>query len=38
MSRENVAGLLRRRQDFCQIKIQNIYLFKIIIKKTWQRL
>ena len=40
MSQENVTGLLRRLQDFFQIKIENIYLFKIIKKhgnvfKTW---
>ena len=29
MSRENVTGLLRRLQDFVQIKIENIYLFKL---------
>ena len=33
MSRENVTGLLHRLQDFFQIKTENIYLFKIIIKK-----
>ena len=38
MSGENVTGLLRRLQDFFQIKIENINLFKIIIKKTWKRL
>ena len=38
MSRENVTGLLRRLQDFFEIKIENINLFKIIIKKTWKRL
>ena len=33
MSRENVTGLLRRLQDFfSQIKIENIYLFKIFKK------
>ena len=31
MSQENVTGLLRQLQDFFQIKIENIYLFKIII-------
>ena len=31
LSRVNVSGLLRR----LQVKIENIYLFKIIIKKTW---
>ena len=41
MSWENVSGLLRRLQDFFQIQIENIYLFKIIKKqhgnvfKTW---
>ena len=38
MSRENVTGLLRRLQDCFEIKIENINLFKIIIKKTWKRL
>ena len=33
MSQENVTGLLRQLQDFFQIKIENIYLFKIIIIK-----
>ena len=31
MPRENVTGLLRLLQDFFHIKIENIYLFKIII-------
>ena len=42
MSRENVTGLLRLLQDFFQIKMENIYLFKIImikkhgnVFKTW---
>ena len=35
LSRVNVTGLLRR----LQVKIEYIYLFKIIlIKKTWRRL
>ena len=37
VSRENVTGLLRWLQDFFQIKIENICLFKLI-KKTRKRL
>ena len=33
MSRENGTGLLRLLQDFFQITIENIYLFKIVIEK-----
>ena len=37
MSRENVTGLLHRLQDFFfQIKIENIYLFKIIKKDNME--
>ena len=32
LSRENVTGLLRRVQDFFQIKIDNIYVFKLTKK------
>ena len=34
LSRENVTGLLRWLQDFFQIKIENICLFKLIKKNT----
>ena len=34
LSRVNVTGLLCR----LQVKIEDIYLFKIIIQKTWKHL